>query len=181
MSLAAGPLIFPSLYYPLAKRMPVRKPGWLGRRKFQKQEDEMLRFLVDRFGDVNWQMIAAHMGGRTARQCRERYRNYLSPKISNRPWTPEEEELLTQKVSELGQRWTVIAMFFEGRSDVNVKNHWAAMMSRQERVKRSEQARALEYQNSTRESFIVGWTDTDFVSDYDGIVEDHDPYLFGAS
>jgi hypothetical protein len=74
------------------------------------------------------------MGHRTARQCRERYKNYLSPIYRNNPWTDEEEAVLAEKVKELGQKWSAIARFFEGRSDVNVKNHWAAMQSRNERV-----------------------------------------------
>lgn len=93
-------------------RMQIRKPGWLGRRKFQKEEDERLRNLVDHFGENNWPLIASHMHGRTARQCRERYKNYLSPKVNNRPWTQDEEDLLAAKVRELGQKWTVYSHIF---------------------------------------------------------------------
>jgi hypothetical protein len=81
------------------------------------------------------------MNRRNARQCRERYKNYLSPNYRNTPWSPDEEHLLAQKVKELGQKWSAIAKFFEARSDVNVKNHWAAMVTRNERVMRFAQAR----------------------------------------
>jgi hypothetical protein len=99
-----------------------------------KAEDEQLRALVTRFGEQNWNLVSSHMSNRTARQCRERYKNYLSPIYRNNPWTAEEEMLLGEKVRELGQKWSAIARFFEGRSDVNVKNHWAAIQSRNERV-----------------------------------------------
>jgi hypothetical protein len=66
----------------------------------------------------------------------------LAPTVSNRPWLAEEEELLTEKVNEFGQKWAKIASFLEGRSDVNVKNHWAAICSRNERVMKCAMTKA---------------------------------------
>jgi hypothetical protein len=129
---------------PLLMHMPVFLPAQAAdgqgssRHKFLKAEDDLLRDLVSRFGEQNWNIIASFMKRRSARQCRERYKNYLSPRVNTRPWLPEEEELLTAKVGELGQKWAKITSFFEGRSDVNVKNHWAAILSRNERVQRFE-------------------------------------------
>jgi hypothetical protein len=113
-----------------------------GRHKFLKSEDEQLRALVDRFGEADWNLISSHMNRRNARQCRERYKNYLSPVYRNTPWSTDEEHLLAEKVNELGQKWSAIAKFFEARSDVNVKNHWAAMVTRNERVMRFAQVRS---------------------------------------
>lgn len=39
-------------------------------------------------------------------------------------------------MKEIGPKWAVIARLFESRSDVNVKNHWAAMVSRDERIQK---------------------------------------------
>lgn len=114
---------------------PKPKIGGGLRHKFSKQEDETLRRIVMQHGEGNWGTIAACMKNRTARQCRERYKNYLSPRIKNEPWTQEEEQLLERKFAELGPKWAKIALFFESRSDVNVKNHWAAMVNRQHREK----------------------------------------------
>jgi hypothetical protein len=44
--------------------------------------------------------------------------------VKNPPWTDEQDELLSQKVRELGRRWQRIASFFDGRTDINVKNRW---------------------------------------------------------
>jgi hypothetical protein len=107
-----------------------------GRHKFLPAEDEMLRKLVEKYGETNWNLISSFMDRRNARQCRERYKIYLSPSVRNTPWTPEEEEQLTQKVKEFGPKWSLIAGFFEARSDVNVKNHWASMACRNERIER---------------------------------------------
>jgi hypothetical protein len=104
--------------------------GAASRNKFSKGEDDLLRQLVTEHGDNNWPMVAAKMKSRTARQCRERYNNYLSPRIANGPWTPEEDQLLALKFDELGSAWARIARSFDRRSDVNVKNRWTTLQSR---------------------------------------------------
>lgn len=92
--------------------------------KFTPEEDEMIRKLVDEIGEDNWQAVAERMPGRNTRQCRERWRNYLSPNVERGPWTKEEDELLQQKYQEYGARWIKIAPFFPQRTDINVKNRW---------------------------------------------------------
>lgn len=96
------------------------------RQMFTPEEDKQLIELVKEFGDRNWRMISKKMEKRTTRQCRERYRNYLSPNLTNGPWTAEEDLLLEQKYVELGPKWAAIAQFFKNRSDVNIKNRWAS-------------------------------------------------------
>ncbi|OHS95662.1 hypothetical protein TRFO_38198 [Tritrichomonas foetus] len=100
------------------------------RRSFSQHEDELLRTLVEEHGDADWKIIADNMKTRTARQCRERYRNYLMPGLVNGPWTEEEDILLKSKFIEIGAKWTVIATFFPTRSEINLKNRWAALSKR---------------------------------------------------
>ena len=100
------------------------------RQKFTQEEDELLRKLVAELGDYDWNTIASRMNGRTPRQCRERYRNYLSPSLVNGPWTQDEELLLIQKFRQHGPRWAKIVQYFKNRSDVNIKNHWASISHR---------------------------------------------------
>jgi hypothetical protein len=97
------------------------------RLSFTPDEDDLLRVLVGKYGEDNWQVIAAKMTRRSRRQCRERWVNYLSPAVCNRPWTPEEEDLLSVKVKEIGRKWKAMEPFFPGRTDVNIKNHWKQM------------------------------------------------------
>ena len=138
----------PNCYVPTMNSfIPSMVPNWQWpvpdkennsqRHKFSKAEDDLLRKLVEKYGETNWMAVSSQMKTRTPRQCRERFKNYLSSKIKNGPWTLEEEKLLEEKVKELGQRWAKIALFFESRSDVNVKNHWAALVNRQIREKQS--------------------------------------------
>jgi hypothetical protein len=110
----------------------VAKPA-ICRRKFSKEEDELLKTLVNRAGETDWHVVAARMKNRTARQCRERWKHYLSPEISTGPWTEEEDELLLQKVKEMGSQWSRIARFFANRTDITVKNRWISLNSQQKR------------------------------------------------
>lgn len=100
------------------------------RQKFTAEEDKLLRDLVEEFGIRAWKKVSARMGTRTTRQCRERYNNYLAPTIKNEPWTQDEDNLLEEKVQELGQKWSKIAQFFNSRSDVNIKNRHALLVSK---------------------------------------------------
>lgn len=100
------------------------------RRKFTPEEDEKLRMLVAENGAQKWDMIAESMPGRTGRQCRDRYQNYLSPGISRDEWTEEEEKLLVEKYAEFGSHWSKISRFFQGRTGTALKNRWNYYVSR---------------------------------------------------
>jgi hypothetical protein len=150
MTVEPLPCTGPSLMIPLPNSFAGHPGLSPSRHKFLKLEDNLLCELVERFGEKNWTVIAQFMKRRSARQCRERYKNYLSPAVSNRPWSEAEDDLLTAKVSELGQKWAKIAVFFQGRSDVNLKNHWAALTLKNERLQRFAAAKA-----STEETIFV--------------------------
>lgn len=98
--------------------------GISSRRNFTKEEDERLFILVQYYGEKNWDYISKMMPFRSARQCKDRYKNYLSPEINLKPWTKEEDLLLIKKYNELGQKWVQISQFFKGRSDNSIKNRW---------------------------------------------------------
>jgi hypothetical protein len=91
---------------------------------FTPDEDDRLRELVEKYGTHDWTRVASKIRRRDPRQCRERWTNYLSPSVINGPWTVEEDELLAEKVAEFGRKWQHVAGFFQGRTDINVKNHW---------------------------------------------------------
>lgn len=94
------------------------------RNKFTQQEDERLVSLIKENGAKRWKSIAKKMQGKTARQCRDRYMNYLREGLGNSPWTEDEDYLLSEKVKEIGTHWSKIAIFFKGRSTNNIKNRW---------------------------------------------------------
>jgi hypothetical protein len=96
----------------------------LPRRKFTPEEDSQLRVLVDKIGTKTWDEIAQFLPDRTARQCRDRYQNYLVGSLVTRPWTPEEDALLIEKFHQMGPKWVAIGKLLSGRSGNNVKNRW---------------------------------------------------------
>jgi hypothetical protein len=73
------------------------------------------------------------MPNRNARQCKDRWYNFLSPEVVNGPWTEEEEALLCRKFAIFGNSWKRISTFFEGRTEINVKSHWQVIQRRLKR------------------------------------------------
>lgn len=93
------------------------------RMKFLPEEDEKLKELVEKYGK-SWHEISNEMPGRNVRQCRERWKHYLSSDRAKSPWTNEEDLLLFQKFMELGPKWTKIAKCFDDRTDIQIKTRW---------------------------------------------------------
>lgn len=60
------------------------------------EEDRDLTAAVVSFGEGygSWPLVASAMEGRTASQCRERWRNALQPGLRRGRWTAMEERLL---------------------------------------------------------------------------------------
>jgi hypothetical protein len=107
----------------------VRRPGCF-KRKFTPAEDIRLISAVEAYGFKNWASVSVMMHPRTPRQCRERWTNYLNPKLINDPWTSEEECLLVQKVGEFGTKWKAVGSFFANRSRNQIQNHWKIIQRR---------------------------------------------------
>ena len=64
------------------------------RKRFSPEEDKLLKALVAGNRQKSWDQIAREMPGRTARQCRDRYNNYLFKEISGASWTPSEDQII---------------------------------------------------------------------------------------
>jgi hypothetical protein len=111
-----------------AARFSIPKPH--PKVKFSVSEDHLLGQSVAELGTGDWRQVANRLPGRNARQCKDRWFNYLSPTAVNAPWTSSEELLLIEKFREFGPVWKYIATFFSCRSEVNVKNHWRLMARR---------------------------------------------------
>ena len=98
--------------------------------KFTPIEDQYLLQLVKAYGTKNWQLISRIMGNRSQRQCRDRYKHYLSPLINTTEWTPEEDRLLLEKIKIYRNKWSKIAEFFPGRTGISIRNR-CCKLSRQ--------------------------------------------------
>lgn len=59
------------------------------RGRWEPDEDKALLAAVERFGSSDWNLVMTGVKGRTALQCADRYKGYLSPDHRRGMWTKE--------------------------------------------------------------------------------------------
>ena len=67
---------------------------------------------------------------RCGKSCRLRWINYLRPDLKRGTFSPEEENLIIQLHSLLGNRWSQIAAQLPGRTDNEIKNLWNSCLKK---------------------------------------------------
>ena len=113
------------------KNQQMGKVGKKSRIPFTKEEDEKIKQLVQKYGCRQWQLISSFIPGRSPKQCRDRYSNYLIPGLTRGQWLPSEDELLTKLYINLGPKWSSMQKYFPGRSSNSIKNRWNYFLCRQ--------------------------------------------------
>ena len=101
--------------------------------KFTPYEDMMLTNIILNAKCTNWFEVANLMKSRNARQCRDRWNNYLNPYLRSDPWTEEEDKLLIEKYKIYGTKWRKISAFFRNRSDNSLRNRYQILERRMNR------------------------------------------------
>jgi len=108
----------------------VLRPG-LKKGTWQAEEDDRLTSEVNAFldagGEVNWSVVARCIDGRTAKQCRERWRCNLDPNINKNEWTVHEDLLIVNLQRELGNRWALLAKSLPGRTENAIKTRFRSL------------------------------------------------------
>jgi hypothetical protein len=98
--------------------------------KWKEVEDIKLKDAVRKLGSKNWVAIAALVPGRTKKQCSNRWRNALNPRIalttgSTGAWTTGEIIKLKAAVQTYGGKdWVAIAALVPGRTKKQCWNRW---------------------------------------------------------
>ncbi|KAF9207402.1 Myblike DNAbinding domain-containing protein [Haplosporangium sp. Z 27] len=103
-------------------RSQAKKTG-----RFSEQERSLLEMAVENFGEgANWKLIASHVPGRTANQCRLNWnygRTHHIQKLGD-PWTNEDRERLKEAVEKFGEKWSLISEFVVGKTPAQCRHEW---------------------------------------------------------
>jgi hypothetical protein len=156
------------------------------RNRFTQDDDQQLLQLINQYGILNWNVIAEKMISKNARQCKERWDNYLNPNINNSGWTFEEDELLLKKYEEFGSKWVKIAKHFNNRTDTQCKNRIQKLQRRCDRctqlMKEIKKVPSLEKFKDNKQNQIISPSDEDLNKTNDHTLNENDYFeieLFG--
>ncbi|GBG34090.1 Transcription factor MYB98 [Hondaea fermentalgiana] len=82
----------------------------------------------------SWGDVATHLPGRSAKQCRERWRFNLCPDINKSEWSCEEDATLIENQLKVGNQWALIARQLDGRTENSVKIRFKSILRASRRV-----------------------------------------------
>eukprot|EP01017_Pseudomicrothorax_dubius_P010235 TRINITY_DN13627_c0_g3_i2.p1 TRINITY_DN13627_c0_g3~~TRINITY_DN13627_c0_g3_i2.p1 ORF type:complete len:104 (+),score=12.71 TRINITY_DN13627_c0_g3_i2:66-377(+) len=71
----------------------------------------------------NWALIAHHLNGRSGKQVRDRYLNYLKAGISNY-FSSEDDTIIKELYTKFGSKWKEMTKYIKGRSENMIKNRF---------------------------------------------------------
>ena len=148
------------------------------RKMFSKIEDSILTYTINQFPDISWVEIAKFIPGRSPRQCRERWINYLSPSLNQEQWSKEEDNLLLELVKKNGKKWSLLTEYFPSRSYSNIKNRWYSTIKYlyedekfdKELINKNENKKWTQLSNELVNSFEIIWEKKSLNSNQDYIL-----------
>ncbi|CAL0319775.1 unnamed protein product [Lupinus luteus] len=110
---------------PCCEKEHTNKGAWT------KEEDERLIKHIKVHGEGCWRSLPKVAGLlRCGKSCRLRWINYLRPDLKRGNFTEEEDEIIINLHSLLGNKWSLIAARLIGRTDNEIKNYWNTHIKR---------------------------------------------------
>ena len=99
-------------------------------KKWNKEEDKILRKAILYYGPKNWQQISYCLDGRNNSQCFHRWMKGINPKIKRDKWSFEEDLTLGLSLSKIYQKkkWSKIANHLLGRTDIQCRERWCNIL-----------------------------------------------------
>ena len=86
------------------------------RGRWSLEEDAALLLAVKAFGS-NWVLVAEQVPHRTDIQCRERYCNILTPEVTKKNWSLNEDVRVVLGTAVHGRNWAKTSRLLSGRTD----------------------------------------------------------------
>ncbi|XP_020677472.1 transcription factor MYB92-like [Dendrobium catenatum] len=107
-------------------RSPCREETGLKKGPWTPEEDQKLIDYIQKQGSHgSWRHLPRIAGlNRCGKSCRLRWTNYLRPDIKRGKFSEEEEKLIINLHSMLGNKWSLISTKLPGRTDNEIKNYW---------------------------------------------------------
>ncbi|KAI9079644.1 hypothetical protein K1719_038265 [Acacia pycnantha] len=110
---------------PCCEKEHTNKGAWT------KEEDQRLINYINLHGEGCWRSLPRAAGLlRCGKSCRLRWINYLRPDLKRGNFTEQEDELIINLHSLLGNKWSLIAARLPGRTDNEIKNYWNTHIKR---------------------------------------------------
>ncbi|CAI8589439.1 unnamed protein product [Vicia faba] len=106
-------------------RTPSNDESGIKKGPWSPEEDKILVDYIQKHGHGSWRALPKLAGlNRCGKSCRLRWNNYLRPDIRRGKFSDEEESLIINLHSVLGNKWAAIATHLPGRTDNEIKNFW---------------------------------------------------------
>jgi len=86
-------------------------------------EDELLKKSVNLFGK-SWSLISKLIKIRSEKQIKNRYENYLDPKLDLDKFKSEEDSLILNIHEKFGNKWSKYSKYLPNRSIKNIKRRY---------------------------------------------------------
>nr|GEV04509.1 myb protein [Tanacetum cinerariifolium] len=140
----------------------VRGISKVKRGLWSPEEDEKLIRFITTHGYGCWSEVpekAVSGLQRCGKSCRLRWINYLRPDIRRGKFTPEEEKLIINLHSVVGNKWAHIASHLPGRTDNEIKNYWNSWIKK--KINRKPSSTSITTRLSTA-STSLDQTHTDY-------------------
>ncbi|GLT91242.1 hypothetical protein SLE2022_091390 [Rubroshorea leprosula] len=106
-------------------RSPCCDDSNLKKGPWTPEEDQKLVDYINKNGLGSWKALPKLAClNRCGKSCRLRWTNYLRPDIKRGKFSEDEERLIINLHSVLGNRWSRISAHLPGRTDNEIKNFW---------------------------------------------------------